>query len=193
MKHHILTAAIGALVLSGCASQGEQIEKAKIDTNTTGNVPNWILNPTSANGFAASNCVESSGNFSIDRNHAVSLARNTLAQNLDIKVSVLEKNYQKINSTVDGQSAGTSFEQIAKQISNTSIQKSQVENISLVEIDGAKQVCALVVMPTIESEKLFNSALTASSSIDPTDKASLYKEFVSQKTTKQLEEQAEAL
>lgn len=190
MKHHILTAAIGALVLSGCASQGEQ---ATIETNTTGNVPSWILNPTSANGFAASNCVESSGNFSIDRNHAISLARNTLAQNLDIKVSVLEKNYQKINSSVDGQSAGTSFEQIAKQISNTSIQKSQVENISLVEIDGAKQVCALVVMPAIESEKLFNSAITASSSIDPTDKASLYREFVSQKTTKQLEEQAETL
>ncbi len=193
MKNHILTAAISALVLSGCASQGEPAEKAQIETNTTGNVPSWILNPASANGFAASTCVESSGNFSIDRNHAISLARNTLAQNLDIKVSVLEKNYQKINNTVDGKSAGSSFEQIAKQISNTSIQRSKVENVALVEIDGAKQVCALVVMPTIESEKLFNSALTASSSIDPTDKASLYKEFVSQKTTKQLEEQAAEL
>ncbi|AXT73694.1 hypothetical protein [Vibrio sp. dhg] len=192
MKHHILTAAIGALVLSGCASQSAQVETAKIETNTANNVPSWVLNPASANGFAASNCVESSGNFSIDRNHAVSLARNTLAQNLDIKVSVLEKNYQKISSSVDGQSAGTTFEQIAKQVSNTSIHHSEVEEISLVEIDGAKQVCALVVMPEVESEKLFNSALKVSS-IDPTDKASLYKEFVSQKTTKQLEEQAEAL
>lgn len=192
MKYHILTAAIGALVLSGCASQSAQVETAKIETNNLANVPKWVMNPTSANGFAASNCVGASGNFSIDRNHAVSLARNTLAQNMDIKVSVLEKNYQKISTSVDGQAAGTSFEQIAKQISNTSIQKSQVEGISLVEIDGAKQVCALVVMPAVESEKLFSSALTASS-VDPADKASLYKEFVSQKTTKQLEEQAEAL
>jgi PBP1b-binding outer membrane lipoprotein LpoB len=193
MKHHILSAVIGAVFLSGCASQSASENTAKIETNKGSNVPAWVLNPTSANGFAASNCVTASGNFSIDRNHAVSLARNTLAQNLDIKVSVLEKNYQKIDTTVDAQVAGTSFEQIAKQITNTSIQKSQVEQVSLVNVGGVDQVCALVVMPKIESEKMFNTAVTADANVDPSDKAALYKEFVSQKTTKELEEQAAAL
>ena len=193
MKYQILTAAISAVILSGCASQSGSENTAKVETNKGRNVPSWVLNPTSANGFAASNCVTASGNFSVDRNHAISLARNTLAQNLDIKVSVLEKNYQKIDSSVDGQTSGTSFEQIAKQITNTSIQKSQVEQVSLVEIGGVEQICALVVMPKIESEKMFNSAVTAGTDIDPTDKAALYKEFVSQKTSKELEKQAEAL
>ncbi|MHA7589530.1 hypothetical protein [Vibrio harveyi] len=193
MKYQILTAAISAVILSGCASQSGSENTAKVETNKGSNVPSWVLSPTSANGFAASNCVTASGNFSVDRNHAISLARNTLAQNLDIKVSVLEKNYQKIDSSVDGQTSGTSFEQIAKQITNTSIQKSQVEQVSLVEIGGVEQICALVVMPKIESEKMFNSAVTAGTDIDPTDKAALYKEFVSQKTSKELEKQAEAL
>ncbi|HDM8153653.1 hypothetical protein [Vibrio harveyi] len=193
MKYQILTAAISAVILSGCASQSGSENTAKVETNKGSNVPSWVLSPTSANGFAASNCVTASGNFSVDRNHAISLARNTLAQNLDIKVSVLEKNYQKIDSSVDGQTSGTSFEQIAKQITNTSIQKSQVEQVSLVEIGGVEQICALVVMPKIESEKMFNSAVTAGTDIDPTDKAALYKEFVSQKTSKELEQQAEAL
>lgn len=193
MKYQILTAAISAAVLSGCASQSGSENTAKVETSKGSNVPNWVLNPTSANGFAASNCVSASGNFSIDCNHAISLARNTLAQNIDIKVSVLEKNYQKIDSSVDGHTSGTSFEQIAKQITNTSIQKSQVEQVALVEVGGEEQVCALVVMPKIESEKMFNSAVVASEDLDPTDKAALYKEFVSQKTSKQLEEQAKKL
>ncbi|WP_100754424.1 hypothetical protein [Vibrio salilacus] len=193
MKYHILTAAISAVILSGCASQSGSEDKTKVEANKDRHVPSWVLNPTSANGFAASSCVTASGNFYVDRNHAISLARNTLAQNLDIKVSVLEKNYQKIDSSVDGQTSSASFEQIAKQITNTSIQKSQVEQISLVEIGGVEQICALVAMPKIESEKLFNSAVTASTDIDPTDKAALYKEFVSQKTSKQLEKQAEDL
>ena len=193
MKYQILTAAISEGFLSGWASQSGSENTAKVETNKGSNVPSWVLNPTSANGFAASNCVTASGNFSVDRNHAISLARNTLSQNLDIKVRLLEKNYQKIDSSVDGQTSGTSFEQIAKQITNTSIQKSQVEQVSLVEIGGVEQICALVVMPKIESEKMFNSAVTAGTDIDPTDKAALYKEFVSQKTSKELEQQAEAL
>ncbi|MGR5543040.1 hypothetical protein ACPV5V_31260, partial [Vibrio campbellii] len=83
------------------------------------------------------------------------------------------------------------FEQVAKQVTNTSIKKSEIEQIALVNIAGKDQVCALVVMPQIESEQLFNQAIPTTAKIDPTDKAAMYKEFLSQKTAKQLEVQVQ--
>ncbi|MDR9829198.1 hypothetical protein RCJ22_26770 [Vibrio sp. FNV 38] len=194
MNKTLLSALLGSAVLMGCASNdsGHQTT-AEIETNKADDVPTWILNPASANGLAASNCVEASGNFSIDRNHAISLSRNTLAQNLDIKVSVLEKTYQQLNNSVDGTTSGSTFEQVSKQISNTSIKQSEVEQIALVNIAGKDQVCALVVMPQIQTEQLFNQAINTNARIDPSDKAAMYKEFSSQKSAKQLEAQIQAL
>lgn len=187
MKHKVIITLISLLTLSGCANEHNSENTKKVETNPVNSVPSWVLNPTSANGFSASNCVIASGNFSVDRNHAISLARNTLAQNLETKVSVLEKSYQKINNSIDGKTSGTSFEQISKKITNTSIKKSHVEQVSLVEIAGVEQVCALVMMPLNETEMMFDRALPAD--IDPTDKASLYKEFTRQKVAKALEKQ----
>ncbi|CAM4451468.1 hypothetical protein [Vibrio agarivorans] len=193
MTNKFLVTAIGAIMLGGCASNQDESSTAKIETNSAIDVPAWVLNPASANGLAASNCVEASGNFSLDRNHAVALSRNTLAQNLDVKVSVLEKTYQQLNQSIDGTTTGSSFEQVAKQVTNTSIKKSEIEQIALVNIAGKDQVCALVVMPQIESEQLFNQAIPTTAKIDPTDKAAMYKEFLSQKTAKQLEAQVQNL
>ncbi len=193
MKYQYLSIMVSSVLLAGCAGQSSTTDVAQISTNTDGNIPAWILTPSSANGYAASSCVEDSGHFSIDRNHAVSLARNTLAQNLETKVSVLEKNYQKMNDSAGIKTSGSSFEQIAKQITSVSLQKSQVEQVALVNINDIAQVCALVVMSKTESDEVFNSVVSANSSIDPKNKAALYKEFVAQKTVKELEAQSKSL
>ncbi|WP_206744451.1 hypothetical protein, partial [Salinivibrio sp. PR5] len=128
------------MILSGCTNKHNYENTEKVEINPVNSVPNWILNPTDANGFSSSNCVVYSGNFSVDRNHAISLARNTLAQNLDTKVSILEKSYQKINDSIDRKLSGSSFEQISKKVTNISINKSQIEQISIVKIAGVEQV-----------------------------------------------------
>ena len=191
MKKSLLSAAMLAVLMTGCASQ----ESAPVapTTNTAPPLPAWVMSPASANGYAASNCVTATGNFSVDRNHAVSLTRNTLAQNMNLKASVLEKTYQKMDSAAGQTSTGTSFEQIAKQIASVTLQKSQVEQIAVVNIAGVDQVCSLVTMPKIESEKAFQVLADASGPIDPSDKAALYKEFMSQKTAKELEKQVNSL
>ncbi|EAS41187.1 hypothetical protein C9J48_00540 [Photobacterium profundum] len=197
MNKKILSAAVLAVLLTGCATESAQVtqqpETNIPSENSSQAMPAWVFNPSSANGFAASNCVTASGNFSVDRNHVVSLTRNTLAQNMDLKANVLEKTYQKMDSAAGVSTTGTSFEQIAKQITSVSLQKSQVEQIAVVQISGIDQVCALVTMPKMESEKLFNNMVETNTVIDPTDKAALYKEFMSQKTTKELENQVNTL
>ena len=194
MKKQLLSATIVTLLLSGCATQesGKVAAQESINIKPTNAIPGWVMNPVSANGYAASNCVAFSGNFSVDRNHAVSLARNTLAQNMDLKASVLEKTYQKMDSAAGTTSTGTSFEQVAKQISSVSIKQSQVEKVEIVNIAGTDQVCALVTIPKVASEKIFDNVI-ATGSIDPDDKDALYKEFISQKTTNELESQVQTL
>lgn len=192
MNKKLLSATLFAVMLSGCASNGnDQVEVKPAVTAPA--MPSWVLNPASANGFAASNCVQSSGNFSVDRNHAVSLARNTLAQNMDLKANVLEKSFQKMGNSAGMTTTGTSFEQVAKQITSVSLQNSQVEQVALVDIAGVPQICALVTIPKVASEKLFDKAMATQTMIDPSNKAALYKEFVSQKTAKELEQQVETL
>ncbi|MEZ9853601.1 hypothetical protein AB4347_06090 [Vibrio breoganii] len=190
MNKIIISSVLLSATLVGCSTNSEKAS-ATIEANSA--VPVWVLNPSSANGLAASQCVEISGNFSADRNHAVALARNTLAQNIDVNVSVLEKTYQQLNLSADQNTTGSSFEQIAKQISNTSIQKSQVEQVALVTVMSKEQVCALVVIPTIESEKMFNEVVNNTGSINPDDRTAMYKEFVKQKTAEELQSQVQDL
>lgn len=196
MKKNVLYAAVIATLMTGCATQESNNTATAPATNAVANVadiPEWVLNPSSANGFAASNCVKYTGNFSVDRNHAVSLTRNALAQNMDLKANVLEKTYQKMDSASGETSTGTSFEQIAKQITSVSLQKSQIEKVKIVNIAGVPQVCSLVTIPKVESEKAFTNMVNSSGPIDPSDKAALYKEFMSQKTTAELEQQVKTL
>ncbi len=92
MNKKILSAAVIAVLLTGCATESAQVtqqpETNIPSANSSQAMPAWVFNPSSANGFAASNCVTASGNFSVDRNHVVSLTRNTLAQNMDLKANV---------------------------------------------------------------------------------------------------------
>lgn len=191
MNKTILSAVLMTLLVTGCASQDANVEQAQL--NTTSKIPAWVMNPASANGFSASNCVKSSGNFAIDRNHAISLSRTTLAQNMELKASVLEKTFQKLDDSAGLVTAGSSFEQIAKQVTSVSLQKSQVEQVAVIKINNIDQVCALVTIPKAVTSALFNESVGQNSNIVPTDKAALYKEFISQKTTKELESQVKSL
>ncbi|WP_025820337.1 hypothetical protein [Shewanella marina] len=187
MNNKILSVALTVLFVGGCANT----EVTNIETSS--NIPVWVMNPSSANGYSASNCVSSSGNFSIDRNHAISLTRITLAQNMQLKASILEKSYQKLNQSTGLSTTGSSFEQIAKQVTSISIQNSQVEQIALIEINDVEQVCALVTIPKTLTHVLFEETIGQDKTVDPTNKTALYNEFISQKTAKELEQQVIAL
>ena len=81
---------IAALTLSACSStEKSQSEPLAKDDS----VPSWVLLPVSDNGLASSSCVPWSGNMSIDRAQALAAARADLAQQIQIKASVMDKLY----------------------------------------------------------------------------------------------------
>lgn len=189
MNKKIMSVALISAFLTGCASSGSTTQSA--ETNRS-DIPVWVFTPSSANGLSASSCAESSGSFAIDRNHAISLARNSLAQNLSMKANVLEKTYQNLDTAAGQRISGSSFEQVAKKMSSVAINNSQVEQIALTTIDGVKQVCALVNIPKKDTDSAFDGILDGAA-LDPTDKAAMYQEFIKQRSEKELEAQLKTL
>ncbi|PFG10349.1 MULTISPECIES: hypothetical protein [unclassified Marinobacter] len=194
LKKSLLALSLGAL-LSACASAPES---SAIDTtrevtgNPLDNAPSWVFLPKSDKGLAASSCVEWTGNMSIDRPHSIANARADLAQQINIKASVLDKLYNRKLQTEGKSDVGSTFEQVSKQIASESLANSTPEEISLATLDGKKYLCTLVVLS--QSENTFDDLVEGSGrQLDPQSKAALYEEFRAQKAMKDLEKELESL
>ncbi|WP_026972842.1 hypothetical protein [Aliagarivorans marinus] len=176
-----------SLLLGACASQ-QNARYGEVETQAQ--LPPWVLTPSAANGLAASDCIVSSGDFGIDRNHAIAQARSSLAQSIEMKADVLEKTYQKSQNAAGISTTGTSFEQIARNVTSVTLSNTQVEQLAMVKIEDVSHVCALVTLPANQRDSLFDDIVSQSGrELDPTDQKSLYREFTTQKTTEQLETQ----
>jgi len=194
LKKSLLALSLGAL-LSACASAPES---SAIDTtrevtgNPLDNAPSWVFLPKSDKGLAASSCVEWTGNMSIDRPHSIANARADLAQQINIKASVLDKLYNRKLQAEGKSDVGSTFEQVSKQIASESLANSTPEEISLATLDGKKYLCTLVVLS--QSENTFDDLVEGSGrQLDPQSKAALYEEFRAQKAMKDLEKELESL
>ena len=180
---------IAALTLSACSStEKSQSEPLAKDDS----VPSWVLLPVSDNGLASSSCVPWSGNMSIDRAQALAAARADLAQQIQIKASVMDKLYlRKTQSNTEFNSGGT-FEQVSKQVAQQSLVGAIPQEVAFAKLDGAKQLCTFVVM-TNTKETFSNLIEQSGKRLDPSSRAALYEEFKTQKAVKELEQELEKL
>lgn len=181
---------ISLALLSACSSTPQE----SMNLSVNDNVPNWVFNPTVASPLAASSCVAWSGNFSIDKAQSVAQARAGLAQQLKLKVSVLDKFYQRKVETEQGHSTGGTFEQVSKQVAEQSLINSAVKKVEFAIIDNVKQLCSLVTLTEKQSDDVVDSLIEKSGQIiDPTSKAALYEEFRAKKATEELEAELQKL
>ena len=167
MKKHFVTVSIAALLaLNGCASKQEYVSHNINDYADQGNesiykpdkledrikiineLPNWVQgqsNPYMAVGSAPYRGQD----FGMQRDEAVFVAKQNLAESLEQKVSSLRKSY-KISSSYKNES---SFETIGKQVANmllagVVVQKTYIANngelfvLVLIDPEFAKQVAA---------------------------------------------------
>ncbi|AZQ85929.1 hypothetical protein EKO29_19170 [Colwellia sp. Arc7-635] len=172
------------LFLGACSSH----ESKPIMLESTDSVPNWVLNPNVDNALAAASCVPWSGNLSIDKAQSLAMARAEIAQQINLKVSVLDKMYQRKLEADDRQNIGGTFEQVSKQISQQTLVNTKASKVEFAKIDGKKQLCTLVTLSENKSDLLFEQLVGKSgANIDPTSKAALYEEFRAQKASKELE------
>lgn len=186
-----LIIATACLFISACGSTSAP--KPTL-LETTDSVPSWVLNPNVENALAASSCVPWSGNLSIDKAQSLSMARAEISQQLKLKVSVLDKMYQRKLESDGKQNTGGTFEQVSKQISEQTLVNTKADKVEFAKIDGQKQLCTLVTLSEKKNELLFDQLVNKSGNkIDPTSKAALYEEFRAKKASQELEQELKKL
>ncbi len=120
-------------------------------------LPSWILNPHTEDGLAAVDCVEFSGNVSIDAKLASSNARLALAQQIDTKVEAIDETYDSRVSNGKNTNINSRFSSVSKQITKQSISGSKILQSDIVKINGKDYFCSMAILTKAKTEQLFNS------------------------------------
>jgi len=179
--------ALGALLtLASCSSNDGANTMREVTKNQQDNAPDWVFNPVVDGALASSQCVQWSGQMQIDRAQVINAARNDLAQQVRTRAAVLDKTYS--NKTTEGVQAevSSSFVQASQQLSSEVLENSVPREVTLAQIDGQKQLCALVVME--KPQELFNNMVAMSGmQTDPMSEQAMYETFMLEKTKAELE------
>jgi len=179
--------AILAAFLVGCASKGPS-------NSSSGNaqLPDWMANPSVEGGIATAECSKWSGDVSMDKAEAAALARATLTKQIQTKVQAMDKTYKRKVGTEKGQSTGSVFSSVSKQVAQKQLKGARVIKQEIVEIGDNKQLCVLMSLNPKKTKKIFNNIVKKSSAkVDPKDKRQLYEEFKSKKAQEQLAKEME--
>jgi len=176
-----------AATLAACSSNDGAQTMREVTKNETDNAPSWVFLPEVEGALASSQCVQWSGQMQVDRAQVIAAARADLAQQIRTRAAVLDKSVSA--KTIEGVSAmvSSSFAQASTQLSSEVLEGAIPKEVTLAQIDGQKQLCALVALE--QPEEVFNQMVGMSGmQLDPTSEQALFEQFMIEKTKAELEE-----
>ena len=188
LKPLILTFVVSGL-LSACSST-----KDENASQSSVNIPEWVLNPVVENGIAAADCIKYSGNISIDQKMAVANARLALAQQIETRIEGLDKTFANRTDVNDQTSIGSTFSSVSKQLTKQTLNGSRVIKADVVDIAGKDYFCALTTLSPQLTKTLFKDLISETKkNINPQDEQFLYQEFKAFKAEQDLEKEIKRL
>jgi len=174
MKKRIVTGALllaAGGMLAGCASSGKHMEESS-------GLPGWVMNPTIEGGIAATECVPASSDLSLDKSEATAKARATLVKQINLKVKAMDKTYQRKVKSASGTTTGGTFESVSRQVADQYLSGSRATKINYVDINGKRNLCAMVTLDPKTTKGLFKELVAQSKKkLSPQDEEVLYEEF----------------
>lgn len=170
-----------AFMLGGCSSNQEPL----VDTQI-GDIPQWVINPEVDDGIAATECVYYSGNFSIDKQQALTNARMNLAQQIQVKVSAMDKSYREKVQAGGKPIVGYTFTSVSKQLTKQNLVGITTKKLDLININDDTNLCMMVVVGEEGTKEIFNSLLNGTG-ISAKNKDILYQEFKAKKAHEELD------
>ena len=178
-------AAGAALVLAaGCSGTPEK----EAESPDISGVPKWVTNPSYRDGIAATECIPKSSNFSLDRKEAVANARQSLAQQINLKVEAMDKTYQRRTRAEEKASTGSSFESVSRQVTQAELNGSRVVRTGYFDLGGQPSLCVMVAFGDSQMEEIFDGLIEASGrEITAQDEELLYQEFKAQQAQQEME------
>ena len=191
MKRIILAIALagilGACTSSQTASQ-QSINNSGVynaqPQNMLGNLPTWALNPYVEGAESAVGMVKvgvsGTGNA---RNKAIARARVELANQMEVKVQAMTKDYLNVVGQGDNEIVESAFSQVSKQVSKqTLIGSRQIDMF----MNSNKELYVLVAVPNNIVKEAVKGAVN--NSIDKLkSEEKLYQEFKADQAQKELE------
>ena len=166
---YMLLLAFPLMVLGGCASTGDGTSEA---------IPDWVANPHVDGGLAATQCVAWSGNMSLDRDHAATLARADLAKQIESKAQAVDKVHDNKTTTSDGIVVGGVFERTAKVTAEQNLRMAIPSKVGIIDVADQKQLCTMVTLQPEQTHALFKALIKDSKvQLNAKDEDVLYQEF----------------
>lgn len=138
-----LWVALAATLLAGCASKAASPW------------PSWVLQPEAAGGVAAAECVESSGNLSLDRSQAAAAARVTMARNLEVNIQASDE----LTSAKTGAKSTQSFTSLAKVLTEKALTNTRITRVEEVVVGKGTWLCAEVALDANGTRSLVKQAV----------------------------------
>lgn len=118
--------------------------------------PAWVLQPESP-GVAAAECVEASGNLSLDRTHAATAARVTLARNLEVNIQASDE----LVASKTGAQGSQRFRSSAKALTEKALVNTRVTRVEEVQVGKGRWLCAEVALDAAGTRSLVKEAVAA--------------------------------
>ena len=78
----------------------------------------------------------------------------TLAKQLEVRVSALDKTYIERTDAAGKTVTGSSFSSVSKQLSDQHLRGSRLSKISKIPIDGVKNLCGMVTIDPKRTEEM---------------------------------------
>ncbi|GAB4549839.1 MAG: hypothetical protein IV105_03005 [Rhizobacter sp.] len=154
---------LAAVLLVGCGS-----------TPVASPWPAWVLQPETAGGIAAAECVEASGNLSLDRAQAAAAARVTMARNLEVNIQASDE----LSTSKTGAKSTQSFKSSAKVLTEKALTNTRVSRLEEVTVGKGKWLCAEVSIDSAGTRSLVKQAVeTTGSTASPDVEEMLLQQF----------------
>ncbi|MCW5636781.1 MAG: hypothetical protein KIT17_25855 [Rubrivivax sp.] len=145
-----------------------------------GTWPEWVLNPPAVAGeLVGTDCVEASGNLSIDRQQVTAKARLVLAQQIEVRIEAMDETFAQRAQEGRAERLNVSFKSASRQVVNTTLQGSRLVRFEVfTQRDGGRYVCGLVALDRQRAQQLPGDVIrSAGAKVDDGTEALLLARF----------------
>ena len=188
MKNYLLITLLIAFILS-CSSKKDTLVPGKdISGKGLEEFPSWVIDPQIDGGIAASECIPYSGNISIDKAQITAQARSTLAKQIQVRVTALDKTYIDRTDAAGKIVTGSSFSSVSKQLANQNLIGTKLIKLSRIAIGEQQNICGMLTLDPERSETVFQQVIEGSQrDISVEDENILYQEFKAHRAQEDLD------
>ena len=179
---------VALFLIVSCSGKDAPDPNAPTNVPSEINLPGWVLQPEVEEGIAAAQCVQFSGNISLDQQEITAKGRAALAQQVNLRAQVMDQVFQDRIETDEKSTSGSVFQNVSRQVTDQLLIGSKLIRTDFGDINDAPYICGLVAISPSETERLFESIVSSEDA--PTtnvqDKDILYQEFKAYKAQQDL-------